>query len=182
MRVLIVMEMRIVQHAKPAAMDIGVNGIVLLDVEIMYATRIWVHVQMAVYPATIRIQMTHAVGAPLDVLSALVQAHVLYAKDIITGVQDVNIHVITVQNVANRTAVRPAVMMDIICNTTTRKWVMNVNGVNRGLALPSVDKDFGEVIVKTVVLNVRLTAVSVILQRAHVRKGASPMSIYYWMA
>ena len=63
--------MRIVQSAIPAAMDIGVNCIVLMNVKITYAPRIRDHVQMAVYPATIRIQMTHAIDAPLDVQSVL---------------------------------------------------------------------------------------------------------------
>ena len=138
------MEMKIVQHAIPAAMDIGVNCIVLMNVEIMFAPKIRDHVHKDVYPASIRIQMTHAVGAPLDVFSAPVQVHVLRVQSLITGAQHVNKHVTTVQIVANLTAVLPAVMMDITCNTTIRTWAMNVNGVNRGLVLQSVDKDTGE--------------------------------------
>ena len=65
-----VMDMWIVLGVKPAVLDIDVKVIVLLDVMVMFATKNLDHAHMVVYLGTIRIQMAHAVGAPLDVLSA----------------------------------------------------------------------------------------------------------------
>ena len=116
----------------------------------MFAPKIRDHVHMNVYPASIRIQMTHAVGAPLDVFSASVQVHVLRVQSLITGVQHVNIHVTTVQNVANLTAVHLAVILDIIyiCITTMRKWAMTVNGVKVRFVVINVINNVERAVVK----------------------------------
>ena len=52
--------------------------------------------------------------------------------------------VVNVQAAIRITVARLAVLMDILCTTVTRHLVMNVNGVNQGLALLSVCQATGE--------------------------------------
>ena len=83
-----------------------------------------------------------------------------------TGEHPVNIRVAIVQLVSNLMVVHLAVILDIICYTTTQKEVMSVNGVMRGLALLFVDQGIGELHVK---LDVQIIALSVhLIPRARV--------------
>ena len=75
-----------------------------------------------------------------------------------TGELFASTRVVSAQGVKKLMGAHLAVILDIICTTTTRKKVMNVNCVILGLALLSVDPDIGETrarrSVKIIVLHV----------------------------